>query len=152
MKLFSTHRFFIYKRLLVFVILAGFILNSIPVPVVYAQMPAGLPAPGTMVTLSPSFTPPLMKGLSLHPDKPFQIDFIVYVGDDKLEGQALKEESVAVCAHHPWQMVSDRAEGCHDEVNLVGSEAALRQPEGGQNDERRAYDKQEVAPGIENPE
>ncbi len=36
-----------------------------------------LPAPGTMVHLSPSFNPPLLKGIKVHLDDPFKFDFII---------------------------------------------------------------------------
>ena len=36
-----------------------------------------LPAPGTMVAISDAFVPILVKGLVVHPDKPFNFDFIV---------------------------------------------------------------------------
>jgi hypothetical protein len=36
-----------------------------------------LPTPGTMVTISPSFAPALIKGLTVDKDNPFLFDFIV---------------------------------------------------------------------------
>jgi len=36
-----------------------------------------LPAPGIRVALSPSFTPPVLKGVKVHPDDPFRFDFIM---------------------------------------------------------------------------
>ena len=42
---------------------------------------ASLPAPGTMVPLSPAFNPPILKGIKVHPDNPFRFDFILDVGD-----------------------------------------------------------------------
>jgi len=40
-----------------------------------------LPAPGVMVHLSPEFNPPILKGIKVHPDNPFQFDFILDQGD-----------------------------------------------------------------------
>ena len=36
-----------------------------------------LPAPGSMVHLSPRFDPPILKGLKVHPDNPLRFDFIL---------------------------------------------------------------------------
>ena len=66
--------------------------------------------------------------------------------------EALEQEAVAVGAHHAREVVSDGAEGGDEQVNLLGPEAALGQPERGENDERRADDEHEVAPRIEDPE
>src|ERR1700733_3862018 len=40
-----------------------------------------LPPPGVMVNLSPTFDPPILKGLKVHPDNPFKFDFILNEGD-----------------------------------------------------------------------
>ncbi len=53
----------------------------------------GLPAPGAMIYPTPAFNPPLIKGLTIYPDNPFQFDFIVDTGDDHLQGKALETES-----------------------------------------------------------
>ncbi|MBF0522415.1 MAG: hypothetical protein HQL24_05095 [Candidatus Omnitrophica bacterium] len=62
----------------------------------YAQNVANLPAPGTMVTLSPAFTPVLLKGVKPNPKNPFEFDFIVDGGTQKLnlDSKALKDESL----------------------------------------------------------
>ena len=49
-----------------------------------------LPTPGTMITLSPSIDPILLKGVTINPENPFQFDFIVDIGDSDLEGDSLK--------------------------------------------------------------
>ena len=51
-----------------------------------------MPAPGVMVPLSPSFNPPILKGLKVHPDNPFRFDFILDKGDF-LPQEQLKQES-----------------------------------------------------------
>ena len=53
----------------------------IPPQKIYAQTILDLPAPGTMVSVSPSFEPALIKGLTVHQDNPFLFDFIVDPGD-----------------------------------------------------------------------
>ena len=52
-----------------------------------------LPAPGTMVFISPKFTPTIVKGISIYPNDPFKFDFIIDAGDSKLSGEAFKKES-----------------------------------------------------------
>ncbi len=52
-----------------------------------------LPVSGTMVTSTPAFQPILLKGMTLHPENPLQFDFIVDVGDQKIRGQQLRQES-----------------------------------------------------------
>jgi len=62
----------------------------------YAQLiPAvlNLPAPGAMVTITPGFSPAIVKGITIHPDNPLMFDFIVHPGDDGLEGEELRNES-----------------------------------------------------------
>jgi len=57
-----------------------------PPPLVQAQEFL-LPAPGVMVPLSPQFDPPILKGIKIHPDNPFRIDFILDVGDGSKPSQ-----------------------------------------------------------------
>src|ERR1700691_229934 len=45
-----------------------------------------------MVVLSPAYQPAIIKGLTVHKDNPFLFDFIVDVGQDHLQGPALKRE------------------------------------------------------------
>jgi len=63
------------------IVLLSFLANTFgQVPLVYAQE-LRLPTPGVMVTLSPEFNPSILKGLKVHPDNPFQFDFILDQGD-----------------------------------------------------------------------
>ena len=61
----------------------------------YAQQASvlGLPLPGTMVSLSSAYVPLLIKGLRMHPENPFAMDFIVDTGNSglKLNQAAAKE-------------------------------------------------------------
>ena len=52
-----------------------------------------LPKPGVMVQLSPSFNPPILKGIKVHPNDPFRFDFILDKGDSELSNDQLKDES-----------------------------------------------------------
>ena len=45
------------------------------------------------VSLSPSFTPTLVRGIRVYPDNPLKFDFIVDSGDSGLKGEELKKES-----------------------------------------------------------
>ena len=88
------------NRLIVYVILLAFGLNTVsPVSLGYGQTPAVdgagtpliLPNPGAMVGLSPPFVPVILRGLKVHPDNPFQFDFIVDTGTTGLDvGNGLK--------------------------------------------------------------
>jgi len=58
-----------------------FLVNTFgPIPAAQAQ-DFRLPAPGVMVRLSPTFNPPMLKGIKVHPDNPFRFDFILDKGD-----------------------------------------------------------------------
>jgi hypothetical protein len=75
------------------ILLAAFLGASVQKPV-YAQidpMPL-MPAPGTMVPLSPQYTPAYLKGIVIHPNEPFKFDFIIYKGDKPLTYAQKKEE------------------------------------------------------------
>ena len=74
----------------IFILLCFLITSEIGNYSVYAQAMV-LPAPGTMVDLSPAFEPVLMKGLKVHPENPFLFDFILDVGDGSKP--SLREES-----------------------------------------------------------
>ncbi len=64
-----------------------FLATSSGTSPVYAQSasPAGrevfLPTPGTRVSLSPVFNPPILKGIKVHPENPFRFEFILDKGD-----------------------------------------------------------------------
>jgi hypothetical protein len=82
------------RRFLCLWITVSFVSSLIVSPQrLYAQTILDLPAPGTMVSVSPSFEPALIKGLTVHKDNPFLFDFIVDPGQSKLSRQALKDES-----------------------------------------------------------
>jgi hypothetical protein len=67
-------------RIYVFIILVAFLINVFgPIPTKAEEFI--LPRPGVMVHLSPSFNPPVLKGIKVHPDNPFRFDFILDKGD-----------------------------------------------------------------------
>ncbi len=73
-------------------IIVSFVTSFSQTPV-YAQELI-LPLPGTMVTASPKFAPAIIRGIQFNAKNPFQFDFIIDRGDDKLSGEALKQESL----------------------------------------------------------
>ncbi|HLF18322.1 MAG TPA: hypothetical protein VI749_05440 [Candidatus Omnitrophota bacterium] len=52
-----------------------------------------LPTPGTLLTQSPIFTPPLIKAITVNSDDALKFDFIIDTGDVNIDGDALKEEA-----------------------------------------------------------
>ena len=82
-----------FKRSLSFAVIIFFFLTTLaPLPKANADSVLGLPAPGTMVNLSPAYEPVIIKGLTVHKDNPFLFDFIVDVGQDRMSGEPLKKE------------------------------------------------------------
>jgi hypothetical protein len=72
----------------------SFLVNIVGPCPVYAQAEGFiLPAPGQMVTLSPSFSPAVLKGIKLDPKNPFRFHFFVDRGDSSLSQEELKSES-----------------------------------------------------------
>ena len=70
------------RKIIAIVLVGTFIGSSIQVPV-FAQvdpMPF-MSRPGSMVHLSPEFSPAYLKGIVVHPEDPFKFDFIIYKGD-----------------------------------------------------------------------
>jgi len=55
--------------------------------------PINLPTPGTFFTVTPSYNPPIVEGITIFPDNPLRFDFIIDVGDDDLQGEALRKET-----------------------------------------------------------
>ena len=52
-----------------------------------------LPVPGTMVQPSPAFVPVLLKGMTVHPEDPLRLDFIVDSGNTDFRNDQLRTES-----------------------------------------------------------
>jgi len=76
-------RFFVFNILLAF----GMTLIE-PLAALQANTPGiGLPLAGERLSLSPGFVPPLLRGITIHPDDPFRFDFVVKEsGDVKNQG------------------------------------------------------------------
>jgi len=89
----------IKKSKLLYRILCGFVaftfvfsLIIAPLPVL-AQSALKLPSPGLMVTPSIRHSPAIITGMTLHPENPLRLDFIISTGDDHLQGEEFKKES-----------------------------------------------------------
>lgn len=82
-----------FKKILSQTIIVCFFLTTLgPLPKAHADI-LNLPAPGTMVSVSPNFEPALIRGLTVHQDNPFLFDFIVDPGQSKLSRLAIKNQS-----------------------------------------------------------
>jgi len=77
----------------VFIILTFSFSLVIAPPMAQAQSVYNLPAPGTMITLSESYIPANITGMTIYPNNPLQFDFIIDIGDDHLQGEELRKES-----------------------------------------------------------
>jgi len=85
-----------YRLLSVFVAITFVFSSVVPARLSYAQAVPGLlnlPAPGTMVSLTPGYVPSLIKGITVDPQNPLHFHFIVDTGHSKLKGEALRDES-----------------------------------------------------------
>jgi len=90
------HRRFLFRVIAISVLLT-FSFSTIFPPAflsskAYAQTILDLPIPGTMLTLTTPFTPPVLRGLTIHPENPLKFDFIVDKGETSLKGDELKKE------------------------------------------------------------
>jgi len=87
----KNRKSYVFRFLSTFMIFI-FLSYSIIMPS-YAQSIINLPVPGTMVMLSPAFTPVLLKGMTLYLDAPFKFDFIIDNGNTGLTQNELKAEA-----------------------------------------------------------
>ncbi len=84
-----------YSRLISLCLVITFVVTMVVTPrTSYAQggVP-GLPEPGTMVNLSSSYVPLMITGLTVHPENPLLMDFIVSTGNSGLNAAQVKEQS-----------------------------------------------------------
>lgn len=59
----------------------------------YAQNIFQIPSPKAMLSATPGYVPSFVKALVVHPDNPFQFDFVIDTGHSKLTGDALEEQT-----------------------------------------------------------
>ena len=89
-----SFRSLFFRPWISYVILLAFVANTWGILPALAQAEFRLPAPGVMVHLSPEFNPPVLKGIKVHPDNPFQFDFILDRGDSSRTREGdLKQEA-----------------------------------------------------------
>ncbi|MBF0511487.1 MAG: hypothetical protein HQL13_04065, partial [Candidatus Omnitrophica bacterium] len=69
------------KKVLIFVIVIVFLVNSFGLMSLVQAQYFLLPEPGRMVHLSPEFNPLILKGIKVHPENPFRFNFILDKGD-----------------------------------------------------------------------
>jgi len=81
-----------FKKFLSITLLCFFAFHPLPPPL-QAQNTLRLADPQALLNLSPTFQPALIKGIKIVPENPFNFDFILDVGESKLEGKDLQQES-----------------------------------------------------------
>jgi len=90
---FKFIRHFYYSRLISVCLIITFIATMVITPKASYAGVIGLPAPGTMVNLSPAYVPLMITGLTIHPENPLLMDFIVSTGNSGLNADQVKKES-----------------------------------------------------------
>jgi hypothetical protein len=78
-----------YRLFSAFLNMVLFLIFAIPAQ---AQSELNLPVPGTMIAPSVAFIPTLITGITIHPDDPLHLDFIVDTGDNIAQGEEFKQE------------------------------------------------------------
>ncbi len=81
-----------YRKLISAVLVVTFSLSMVVSPS-GAQLLPNLPAPGQAIWLTAGFKPPVLRGMTVHPENPLLFDFIVDRGQDKINNDLLKIES-----------------------------------------------------------
>ncbi|MBZ0165835.1 MAG: hypothetical protein K8I00_03440, partial [Candidatus Omnitrophica bacterium] len=94
LQLFANKTFASLRRGIALGIVSVFLMGSVTPPAM-AQMPPAvlLPQVGTLVGTTLAYRPPLMLGLTVHPENPLQFDFIIDGGDANLPAPDLSAES-----------------------------------------------------------
>jgi len=91
--LYRVFRCLSFRQIQAYFIFLAFLLNTLgPIPLAQAQE-FRLPAPGVMVPLSPSFNPPMLKGIKINPNNPLNFEFVLDQGDHLLNNDQLKNVS-----------------------------------------------------------
>ncbi len=85
--------YFLFKPLACFVLWFFLLNNLIPIPLANAQEIFTLPKPSVMLGLSRPFTPVILKGLKVNTNNPFEFDFIIDSGSNKLQVNAVGDQN-----------------------------------------------------------
>jgi len=84
------------KKVVSIAVLAAFISTSVKSPVFAQSYQTGempfMSVPGSMVQLSPEFTPDHLQGITIHPENALQFDFLIHQGDGVLSIGQKEEE------------------------------------------------------------
>ena len=85
------------KKAVSIAIVMAFISTSVQSPLmaqeVFSSDPMPfMPTPGSMVQLSPAYTPAYLKGIVIHPENALKFDFIIYKGDKELAMSDKRDE------------------------------------------------------------
>lgn len=72
------------RKMIVYIVLCAFMIQAVVPLSVCAQAVMAMPKPGSMIGLSPVFHPPLLRGMVVDPEKPFNFNFIIAQGDASL--------------------------------------------------------------------
>ncbi len=83
-----------FRKILNLILIPSFLAMSLYIPGAQAgeMVVPVMPAPGTMVALSPAFVPAQLQGLTIHPDNALQFDFLMNKGDGNLDAQQKQQE------------------------------------------------------------
>ena len=100
-------RFSLAHRIISLILLICFTVNFSLPSASYAQGMTNLPllpqggtyAAGTLIGLTPSYTPILMKGLTIHPENPFKFDFILDSGNAKVSQAEFQNEGLKLAKY-----------------------------------------------------
>ncbi|MBF0483451.1 MAG: UTP--glucose-1-phosphate uridylyltransferase [Candidatus Omnitrophica bacterium] len=88
----QTSKFSLFHKTISVLILLTFTATSIvPTP---ARAQLNLTAPGVMVMPSAGYNPAIVRGITVDPKNPLQFDFLVDRGQDKMQGETFKTESL----------------------------------------------------------
>ena len=80
---------FLRKFVIIWIVLAH-VLRPV---ILYAGEPILTPPGGQVVSLSPAFNPPVLKGIRVYPRNPLRFDFILDKGDERITNDQIKSES-----------------------------------------------------------
>lgn len=81
-----------YSRTISICLTVTFMATMVITPKASANV-MGLPQPGTMVNLSSAYVPLMVTGLTVHPENPLLMDFIVSTGNSGMNAGQVKKES-----------------------------------------------------------
>ena len=90
---FSSIRRSWYSRSISLVLMVTFVTTMVITPRASYAGVVGLPEPGEMVNLSPAYVPLMVTGLTIHPENPLLMDFIVSTGNSGMNAAQVKKES-----------------------------------------------------------